>query len=46
MFQGTMSYFITPAACGGAGVRFAREGNREFSSALEAQTGIFRLPLP
>ena len=46
MFQGTMSYFVTPAACGGAGVRFVREDGRRFSTELEAQTSLFRLPLP
>ena len=46
MSQGTMSYFLTPAACGGAGVHFVREDGRQFSSALEAQTAIFRLPAP
>ena len=46
MYQGTMSYFVTSAACGGAGVRFMREDGRAFSGTLEAQTGIFRLPLP
>ena len=46
MFQGTMSYFITPTTCPGAGVRFVRDGGTEFPASLEAQTGIFRLPLP
>ena len=46
MFQGTMSYYLTPLACGGAGVRFEREDGRRFSTELEAQVAIFRLPAP
>jgi hypothetical protein len=46
MFQGTMSYFVTAPACGGAGVRFEREDGRQFSAGLEAQMAIFRLPVP
>ena len=44
MMQGTMSYFVTPANCANAGFRFVREDGRTFPSALEAQSGIFRLP--
>ncbi len=46
MYQGTMSYYITAASCPGAGVRFVRDGGTEFPASLEAQTGLFRLPLP
>ena len=46
MFQGTMSYFVTQPGCGGAGVRFEREDGRRFSTELEAQLAIFRLPVP
>ena len=44
MTQGTMSYFQIQPSCVDAGFRFAREDDREFPTALEAQTGIFRLP--